>query len=139
MKRWQRWWTTAAITKILTINDCGRKFAGRHLQTAITYIIDPNKTQNMRYVTGINCQPEKAFDQMLATKQKFGKTDKRQGYHIIISFEEENVEPGTAFEIIRKFVEEYLGQGYEAIYAVHLCPERLEICSYLQLRKYCRM
>ena len=34
-----------AITKILTINDCGRKFAGRHLQTAITYIIDPNKTQ----------------------------------------------------------------------------------------------
>ena len=57
-----------AITKILTINDCGRKFAGRHLQTAITYIIDPDKTQNMRYVTGINCQPEKAFDQMLATK-----------------------------------------------------------------------
>lgn len=108
-----------AITKILTINDCGRKFAGRHLQTAITYIIDPNKTQNMRYVTGINCQPEKAFDQMLATKQKFGKTDKRQGYHIIISFEEEDVEPGTAFEIIRKFAEEYLGQGYEAIYAVH--------------------
>ena len=106
-----------AITKILTINDCGRKFAGRHLQTAITYIIDPNKTQNMRYVTGINCQPEKAFDQMLATKQKFGKTDKRQGYHIIISFEEEDVEPGTAFEIIRKFAEEYLGQGYEAIYA----------------------
>lgn len=60
-----------AITKILTINDCGRKFAGRHLQTAITYILDPSKTQNMRYVTGINCQPEKAFDQMLATKQKF--------------------------------------------------------------------
>lgn len=108
-----------AITKILTINDCGRKFAGRHLQTAITYILDPSKTQNMRYVTGINCQPEKAFDQMLATKQKFGKTDKRQGYHIIISFEEEDVEPGTAFEIIRKFAEEYLGQGYEAIYAVH--------------------
>ena len=108
-----------AMTKILTINDCGRKFAGRHLQTAITYILDPNKTQNMRYVTGINCQPEKAFDQMLATKQKFGKTDKRQGYHIIISFEEEDVEPGTAFEIIRKFAEEYLGQGYEAIYAVH--------------------
>ena len=94
MKRWQRWWTTVAITKILTINDCGRKFAGRHLQTAITYIIDPNKTQNMRYVTGINCQPGMAFDQMLATKQKFGKTDKRQGYHIIISFEEEDVEPG---------------------------------------------
>ena len=39
-------------------------------------------------------------------------------FHFIISFEEEDVEPGTAFEIIRKFAEEYLGQGYEAIYAV---------------------
>lgn len=108
-----------AITKILTINDCGRKDAGRHLKTAITYITDPEKTQDMRYVTGINCQPEKAFDQMLATKRKFGKTDKRQGYHIIISFEEEDVEPATAFTIIGKFVEEYLGTEYEAVYAVH--------------------
>ena len=56
---------------------------------------------------------------MAATKQKYGKTDKRQGYHLIISFEAGEVTPDTAFEIIRKFVEEYLGQEYEAVLAVH--------------------
>lgn len=108
-----------AITKILTINDSGRKFAGRHLKTAITYITAPEKTQDKRYVAGVNCQPQRAFEQMISTKKKFGKLDKRQGYHIIISFEEENLEPGIAFAVIGKFVEEYLGQEYEAIYAVH--------------------
>lgn len=108
-----------AITKILTINDCGQKFSGKHLRQAIDYIIDGKKTQNMRFVTGINCQPQIAFKQMEATKRKYAKTDKRQGYHIIISFEEEDVKPSLAFEIVGKFVKEYLGDGYEAIYAVH--------------------
>lgn len=108
-----------AITKILTINDSGVKFSGKHLKQAIEYIIDSGKTQDGRFVTGINCQPEKAFEQMKATKLKFGKADKRQGYHLIISFEEGEVAPDTAFEIIGKFVQEYLGEGYEAIYAVH--------------------
>lgn len=108
-----------AITKILTINDSGVKFSGKHLKQAIEYIIDSGKTQEGRFVTGINCQPEKAFEQMEATKLKFGKADKRQGYHLIISFEEGEVTPDTAFEIIGKFVQEYLGEGYEAIYAVH--------------------
>lgn len=108
-----------AITKILTINDCGEKFAGKHLKQAIDYIIDAEKTQGGRYVTGINCQPQEAFQQMKMTKLKYGKTDKRQGYHLIISFEEKKLEPGLAFEIVGKFVEEFLGSGYEAIYAVH--------------------
>ncbi|MDE6435011.1 MAG: relaxase/mobilization nuclease domain-containing protein [Lachnospiraceae bacterium] len=108
-----------AITKILTINDSGVKFSGKHLKQAIEYIIDNVKTQDGRFVTGINCQPEKAFEQMKATKLKFGKADKRQGYHLIISFEEGEVASDIAFEIIGKFVQEYLGEGYEAIYAVH--------------------
>lgn len=108
-----------AITKILTIHDCGEKFAGKHLKQAITYIIDGEKTQGGRYVTGINCQPQESFQQMKMTKLKYGKTDKRQGYHLIISFEEKKLEPGLAFEIVGKFVEEFLGNGYEAIYAVH--------------------
>ena len=108
-----------AITKILTINDSGVKFAGKHLEQAVSYILDREKTQDGRLVTGINCQPGKAYEQMAATKRKYGKTDKRQGYHLIISFEAGEVSPDTAFEIIRKFTEEYLGQEYEAVLAVH--------------------
>lgn len=108
-----------AITKILTINDSGVKFAGKHLEQAVSYILDREKTQGGRLVAGINCQPGKAYEQMAATKRKYGKTDKRQGYHLIISFEAGEVSPDTAFEIIRKFTEEYLGQEYEAVLAVH--------------------
>lgn len=108
-----------AITKILTIGDSGVKFSGKHLEQAVSYILDREKTQGGRLVTGINCQPGKAYEQMAATKRKYGKTDKRQGYHLIISFEAGEVTPDTAFEIIRKFVEEYLGQEYEADLAVH--------------------
>ena len=108
-----------AITKILTINDSGVKFAGKHLEQAVSYILDREKTQDGRLATGINCQPGKAYEQMAATKRKYGKSDKRQGYHLIISFEAGEVTPDTAFEIIRKFVGEYLGQEYEAVLAVH--------------------
>ena len=108
-----------AITKILTIGDSGVKFSGKHLEQAVSYILDREKTQDGRLVTGINCQPGKAYEQMAATKQKYGKPDKRQGYHLIISFEAGEVTPDTAFEIIRRFVVEYLGQGYEAVLAVH--------------------
>ena len=108
-----------AITKILTIGDSGVKFAGKHLEQAVSYILDREKTQDGRLVTGINCQPGKAYEQMAATKRKYGKADKRQGYHLIISFEAGEVTPDTAFEIIRKFTEEYLGQEYEAVLAIH--------------------
>lgn len=60
-----------AITKILTINDCGRTFAAKHLKQAISYIIDEAKTQGGRYVTGVNCQPELACEQMIKTKIGF--------------------------------------------------------------------
>lgn len=108
-----------AITKILTINSSGKKFEGKHLKQAIEYITALEKTQAGRFISGINCQPGAAFGQMMATKRKYGKTDKRQGYHIIISLEEENAEPETVFKITGEFAEEFLGNGYEAVYVVH--------------------
>jgi len=108
-----------ATSKILYMKDCGSSFHGKHLKVALEYIMAREKTQDMRLVAGVNCQPEKAFEQMKATKQKFGKVDKRQAYHLIISFVENEVDADTAFELTEKFVKEYLGDDYEAVYAVH--------------------
>ena len=38
---------------------------------------------------------------------------------MIISFAEGEVDAETAFKIIGKFAEEYLGKDYEAVYSVH--------------------
>ena len=108
-----------AISKILNMKDCGGHFHGKHLKRSLDYVMNPEKTQDGRLVGAINCQVDSAFEQMKATKRKFGKVDKRQGYHIILSFKEDEVNPDTAFEITRRFVEEYLGKSYEAVYVVH--------------------
>ena len=108
-----------AITKVLNIGDCGSGYHGKHLKAAIDYIKDFEKTDGGRLVGGINCQPDFAYDKMKSTKVKFGKTDKRQAYHFIISFEEGEVDDDTAFEITEKFAREYIGDDYEVVFSVH--------------------
>lgn len=108
-----------AISKILYIKDCGSSHNGKHLRQALDYIMVKEKTGNGRYVGGLNCQPEYAYEQMKKTKGIFGKVEGRQGYHLIISFEEGEVDAPTAFEIIGRFANEYLANGYEAVYTVH--------------------
>lgn len=77
-----------AISKILNMKDCGGHFHGKHLKRALDYVMNPDKTQDGRLVGAINCQVDTAFEQMKETKRNFGKIDKRQGYHIILSFKE---------------------------------------------------
>lgn len=101
------------------MKDCGGNFHGKHLKSSLEYVMNPEKTQKGRLVGGINCQPDTAFEQMKETKRKFNKVGRRQGYHLILSFKENEVEPDTAFEITQKFVSEYLGKLYEAIFVVH--------------------
>ena len=108
-----------AISKILYMKDCGGHFHGKHLKQALDYVMNPEKTQNGRLIGGMNCQPSTAFKQMMDTKREFNKVDKRQGYHLILSFKEGEVTPDVAYEITQKFVAEYLGQLYESVYCIH--------------------
>lgn len=108
-----------AISKIMHMNDCGNAFHGMHLKRSLAYVMAPEKTQNKRLIRGMNCHPENAYLEMRETKRRFQKTDKRQGYHIVLSFKEGEVDPDTALEITEKFVREYLGERYEAVYTVH--------------------
>ena len=101
------------------MKDTGGSFHGKHLKASLEYVMNEEKTQGGRLVGSINCRIGSAFEEMKATKEKFGKTDKRQGYHLILSFKEDEVDPDTAFEVTRRFVEEYLGKEYEVVYVVH--------------------
>lgn len=90
-----------------------------HLANAISYITDEEKTQSGVLVGSHNCNVDTALQEMLATKRKFGKLDKRQGYHFIISFKKQEVRPETAMEITQKFVERYFGDNFQCLYATH--------------------
>ena len=108
-----------AITKILHMKQAKSGYMAKHLANGLKYIMDPDKTEDGRYISGNNCFPENALEQMFETKRHFDKLDKRQGYHFIISFEEEEITEDTAFDLVGEFVKEYLGKDYEAVYAIH--------------------
>lgn len=107
-----------AISRILHMNS-HHKSNGSHLQVAIDYILKDEKTMNGLLTGSVNCIKENAYECMEETKRIFGKTDKRQGYHLIISFEENECDGNTAMKVIEDFVREYLESDYEAVYAVH--------------------
>lgn len=108
-----------AISKVLHMKQAKSGYPAKHLANGLQYIMDPKKTGDGLYISGSGCIPENALAQMLETKRHFGKKDKRQAYHFILSFEKGEVTEETAFQVMGEFVEEYLGEDYEAVYAVH--------------------
>lgn len=108
-----------AITKIQCLNEEHTGNPAAHLKNALSYIQNPEKTEENVLVGSINCLPDTAFEQMMDTKVTFGKTNKRQGYHIIISFAPGEVTEEQALDIVARFAQEYLKDKYEAVYAVH--------------------
>lgn len=107
-----------AISRILHMNSHHRS-KGSHLQVAIDYILKDEKTMNGLLTGSVNCIKENAYECMKETKRLYGKMDKRQGYHLIISFEENECDGDTAMKVIEEFVHEYLESDYEVVYAVH--------------------
>ena len=107
-----------AISRILHMKS-QKTYAGNHLKLGINYILKEEKTENGYYTGSINCRKDNAYKDMLETKRIYGKTDKRQGYHLIISFEENECDADTAFKIVQEFAQEYLASDYEVVYSVH--------------------
>ena len=100
-----------AITKILYRNG--------GLRQAIDYITNPVKTAENLLTDYVRCDPGHAAQQMMDTKRALGKTAGRQCYHIIQSFQPDEITPELAHEIARQFAAEHL-PGYEAVIATHV-------------------
>ena len=115
-----------AITKILNIKEAKGRNPASHLENALNYIQNPDKTEECVLVGSINCLPDTAFEQMTETKNIFHKTGNRQGYHVIISFSpEEKVTAEQAMYVLEHFAKAVLGDDYEAVYAVHTDREHM--------------
>lgn len=100
-----------AVTKILA-----RK--GR-LDVGIRYVLNGDKTDDRILTATINCDPNTAVQNMIATKARYGKTDGVQYYHMIQSFKPGEITPELALEIAKEFAEEYLS-GYEVVIGTHV-------------------
>lgn len=92
-----------------------------NLNGLIEYVMNGDKTDEMRYVSGVNCLPETAYEEMMSTKNRFNKgKEKIIGYHLIQSFAEGEVTPEVAHELGLEYVNEVFGKDFEVVVATHL-------------------
>ena len=128
-----------ATTKIWPVRDNLARvldYAENHLKTAnpdayspqeikdlrevLEYAANDSKTARQYYVTGVNCIGEIAYEQMTATKQRFGKSGGNLAYHAYQSFLPDEVSPEKCHEIGVKLAKRVWGERYEVLVTTHL-------------------
>ena len=97
----------------------------RGLQNVLAYTQQDTKTEKQFYVTGINCDPTTACEQMSRTKLQFQKTDGILAFHGYQSFVPGEATPETAHAIGVKLAQELWGERFEVIVSTHLDKHHL--------------
>lgn len=100
-----------AITKYKVIK--------KNLEAVINYAMNGEKTENGILVSAINCLPQTAYSQMMLTKKAFHKEDGRLGYHIIQSFNGNEVSPDKCNKIGIELANQLWGDKYQVIVCTH--------------------
>lgn len=100
-----------ATTKIWKIKN--------RFDNVIDYVSNKDKTDNKKYVSGINCLPETAFKEMSIVKKQYNKTGGILGFHAYQSFKGCEVTTDEAHEIGTRLAEELWGDRFQVIVATH--------------------
>lgn len=100
-----------ATTKIWKIKD--------RFDHVIDYATNKDKTENKKYVSGINCLPETAYKEMSIVKRQYNKTNGILGFHAYQSFRGYEVTSDEAHEIGLRLAEELWGDRFQVIVTTH--------------------
>lgn len=95
------------------------------LRDVLEYTKQDYKTEKQFYVTGINCDPAIACEQMSRTKLQFQKMNGILAFHGYQSFAPGEATPETAHAIGVKLAQELWGERFEVIVSTHLDKHHL--------------
>ncbi len=101
------------------------KYVDGDLYAALQYVSNDKKTDERMYVSGINCNAKRAYDRMMATKKRFGKTGGNVAYHGYQSFQMGEVTPEEAHKIGLETARRMWGDNYEIVVTTHLNTDNL--------------
>ena len=101
------------------------KYLDDDLAAALKYVSNDDKTDMQLFVGAINCPPVRAYEQMMATKRRYGKTGGNVAYHGYQSFRSGEVTPKEAFEIGLETARRMWGKDYEIVVTTHLNTDNL--------------
>jgi len=95
------------------------------LKDVMDYAVNPSKTEQQYLVSGINCEPTIARQQMIITKQRYDKLDGRTAYHAYQSFKPGETDPQTAHQIGTQFAHKLWGDRFQVVVATHVDKEHI--------------
>ncbi len=95
------------------------------LRDVMNYATQDYKTEEQRFVSGVNCIPEIARDQMMMVKRQFGKEGGIAAFHGYQSFAPGEVTPEQAHEIGVELAKKLWGDRFQVIVATHLDKEHI--------------
>lgn len=84
------------------------------------YATNGDKTEQQFFVTGVNCDPTTARDEMMISKAGWNDTSEIVCYHGFQSFKHGEVTPEQAHEVGVKLAEKMWGDRFQVIVATHL-------------------
>lgn len=101
------------------------KYLDADLYAALRYAGDDDKTDKRMYVSAINCPAKRAYEHMMATKRRYGKTGGNVAYHGYQSFRTGEVTPEEAHKIGLETARRMWGSDYEIVVTTHLNTDNL--------------
>lgn len=126
------WRVKGRLDKVINYAENPEKttmFENNGLSSLIRYAVNSDKTEAIddesievvrSFVSGVNCFPSTAIDEMIAVKKHFGKTEGVIAYHGYQSFALGEVTPEISHEIGIKLAEKLWGERYQVVVATHL-------------------
>lgn len=102
-----------------------KKYLDADLYAVLRYAGDDNKTDKKMYVSAINCPAKRAYEHMMATKRRYGKTGGNVAYHGYQSFQTGEVTPEEAHKIGLETARRMWGSDYEIVVTTHLNTDNL--------------
>lgn len=122
------WKVEARLDKVIkyttneekTTNVDFEKDLYKSLHNTIEYAKADFKTEKQFYVSGVNCTPQNALQEMILTKKHFGKEKGILAFHGFQSFAEGEVTAEQAHQIGVRLAEELWGDKYEVLVSTHL-------------------
>ena len=90
------------------------------LRDVIDYAKNEDKTEKEYFVSGINCEPDSAYQEMQDAKMFYHKEDKILAFHGYQSFVRGEVSPELAHKIGVQLANEMWGDRFQVVVSTHL-------------------
>lgn len=112
--------STQGLNDVITYAVNAEKIRRRQFESMEMELVGEAEELMEQYVSGVNCAPTTAREEMIAVKKRFGKEDGIVAFHGYQSFAPGECSPAMAHEIGKKMAEELWGSQYQVLIATHL-------------------